>query len=191
MNIIDNVLEIVKKDILKYKNEALDHYDFWNEHIKYVYEESISLAKKYGADVEIVSLGAFLHDIALIRKVGSREDHHINGKMIAEEILNSLYYPEDKRNRVLNCVYNHRSSKNANTLEERCVADADVLAHFDNVLMLIYSLIVRGNAELSELRRKMKEVLIKDYNDLSDETKKDYYDKFKNIYLIVVGEEYE
>ena len=31
--------------------------------------------------MEIVKLGALLHDIALICKVGDRKDHHINGKI--------------------------------------------------------------------------------------------------------------
>ena len=47
----------------------------------------LALAQKYGADIEIVKLGALLHDIALICKVGDRKDHHINGKILAEEIL--------------------------------------------------------------------------------------------------------
>ena len=61
-----------------------DHFDYWNEHIKYVYIESQKLAIKYGADMEIVKLGALLHDIALICKVGSKKDHNINGKILAE-----------------------------------------------------------------------------------------------------------
>ena len=34
--------------------------------------------------IEIVSLGALLHDIALINRVGDRKDHHINGEIIAK-----------------------------------------------------------------------------------------------------------
>ena len=69
MEIIIEVEKYVKEKIENYKNHSEDHYDFWNEHIKYVYEESIKLAEKYDADKEIVSLGAFLHDIALINIV--------------------------------------------------------------------------------------------------------------------------
>ena len=87
MDIIDLIQEEVKEKINEYKDNSKDHYDFWNEHIKYVYVESQKLAKKYGADMEIVKLGALLHDIALICNVGDRKDHHINGKILAEEIL--------------------------------------------------------------------------------------------------------
>lgn len=72
MNIIEQVEEYVKQKIEEYKNTSEDHYDFWNEHIKYVYNESLDLADKYNADKEIVALGSLLHDIALINKVGDR-----------------------------------------------------------------------------------------------------------------------
>lgn len=35
----------VKEKINEYKINAEDHYDFWDEHIKFVYEESKKLAK--------------------------------------------------------------------------------------------------------------------------------------------------
>ena len=74
---------------------------------KYQDIESQKLAEQYGADNEIVRLGALLHNIALICKVGDRKDHHINGKILAEKILNKYSYPKEKMDRVLSCVYNH------------------------------------------------------------------------------------
>ena len=113
MDIISIVEKYVKEKCEKYKNSAEDHYDFWNEHIKYVYSESTKLAVEYDADLEIVSLGALLHDMALVNKVGDRKDHHINGETIAKEVLTEFGYNKEKMNRVLKCVYNHRSSLNA------------------------------------------------------------------------------
>ena len=191
MSIIDRVKEYVLKQINEYKENSNDHYDFWNEHIKYVYKESINLAKEYNADLEIVSLGALLHDIALINKIGDRKDHHINGKIISKEILEKFHYNDEKLNRVLKCVYNHRSSKNAETIEELCVADADILAHFDNIPMLFNSAFVRSNITLSEIRNWMKECFEKDYNDLSDRTKTKFKEKYEDICKIVLGDENE
>ena len=45
MSIIDRVKEYVLQQIKEYKENSNDNYDFWNEHIKYVYKESIKLAK--------------------------------------------------------------------------------------------------------------------------------------------------
>ena len=189
MTIADKVKEYVLSQIEEYKNNSQDHYDFWNQHVKYVYVESIELAKKYNADIEIVSLGALLHDIALINKVGERKDHHINGEKIAKEVLEKMKYDKTRMNRVLKCVYNHRSSKNTETIEELCVADADILAHFDNIPMLFNSAYIRNNISLNEVKKWMKDTFEKDYNDLSDKTKEIFKEKYKLILEIVLNEE--
>ena len=191
MSIIDRVKEYLLQQIKEYKKNSNDNYDFWNEHIKYVYKESIKLAKEYNADIEIVSLGSLLNDIALINKVGDRKDHHINGEVIAKEILERLDYDKDKLNRVLKCIYNHRSSKNAESIEEICVADADILAHFDNIPMLFNSAYVRNNISLNEIRTWMKDCFEKDYNDLSGRTKETFKEQYQKICKIVLGDDYE
>lgn len=190
---MDNLIEVIKEYVIdksnEYKESSEDHYDFWNEHIKFVFDEALELAKKYNADIEIVSIAALLHDIALIEKVGDRKDHHINGKILAEKYLDSLEYPIDKKERVLNCIYNHRSAKNATNIEEICVCDADVLAHFDNIPMLFNSAFLRYNISLSEIRKWMKEGLEKEFNDLSDITKEEFKDRYNMIIDILIGEE--
>ena len=186
MEIINEVEKYVKEKIEEYKNNSEDHYDFWNEHIKYVYEESLKLAKEYNADLEIVSLGSLFHDIALINKVGDRKDHHINGEIIAREVLTNLGYDDSKKERVLKCVYNHRSSKNATTIEELCVCDADILAHFDNIPMLFNSAFNRNKVGLNEVRDWMKSAFEKDYNDLSDKTKEVFKDRYNQIYDVIL-----
>ena len=186
MNIVEEIEKYVKKQIEIYKINSDDHYDFWNEHIKYVYENSIKLAKKYLADLEIVSLGALLHDIALINKVGDRKDHHINGEIIAKELLNNLSYDDEKTNKVLKCIYNHRSSLNAESIEEICVADADILAHFDNIPMLFNSAFVRNKVNLNEVREWMKNTFEKDYNDLSEKTKEVFKERYELICEIII-----
>ena len=186
MNIVEEIEKYVKKQNEIYKINSDDHYDFWNEHIKYVYENSIKLAKKYSADLEIVSLGALLHDIALINKVGDRKDHHINGEIIAKELLNNLSYDDEKTNKVLKCIYNHRSSLYAESIEEICVADADILAHFDNIPMLFNSAFVRNKVNLNEVREWMKNTFEKDYNDLSEKTKEVFKERYELICEIII-----
>ena len=72
MNIINLIEKEVKNKINEYKNSSEDYYDFWDEHIKYVYKEAINLSELYNADRTIVELGALLHDIALIKQVGDK-----------------------------------------------------------------------------------------------------------------------
>jgi len=187
MNIIDEIKKLIIDTSEEYKINSEDRYDYWNEHIKYVYEEAIKLADKYDADREIVELGALLHDVALIKRYGDRKNHHINGEILAREILDKFNYPDDKKERVLKCVLHHRSSKNAENIEEICVADADVLAHFDNIPMLFNSAFNRNHLLLDEVRSWIKECFEKDYDDLSDKTKEEFREKYKNICDVVLG----
>ena len=179
--LVDSVEKYVKKQIEEYKESSLNHYDFWEEHVKYVYDESLLLAGFYDADKEIVALGALLHDIALINRVGEKKDHHINGEIIARGILTKFNYDEKKKERVLKCIYNHRSSNNAQSIEELCVADADILAHFDNVQMLLNIAYNKEHLNEREAKEWLKEALEKDYNDLSVKTKEKYRNKYKKI----------
>ena len=84
-------------------------------------------------------------------------------------------------------MYNHRSSKNAKNIEEICVADADILAHFDNIPMLFNSAFKRNNISLCNIRQYMKEMFEKDYNDLSDMTKEEFKKRYENICEIILG----
>ena len=186
------LIEEIRKYVIErseaYRETSEDHYDFWNEHIRYVYQEALSLAKEYGADETVVALGALLHDIALIEKTGSRKDHHLNGKLLSNEILDRFHCSGDLKERALGCVLNHRSSKNAQNIEELCVCDADCLAHLDNIPMLFNAAFNRDGVSLNEVRAWMRDSLEHDYNDLSERTKEAFRDRYNTIKRIVLGD---
>ena len=178
-----SVIQQIKNEVLalnqKYIDESEDHYDFWEQHIKYVLDNALNLASKYNADAEIVALGALLHDIALVAKIGTKKDHHINGANLAKELLTKYEYPQRKTERVIGCVLNHRTSKNATNIEELCVADADILAHFDNMDMIITNT-KRNNSTVEDVLERCR----RDFMDLSDNSK----DVFKPKYDLFVEE---
>ena len=64
---MSEITEKIKQELLVRceKSKEKDGYDFWNEHIKYVVENAVKLANEYGADVEIVELGALLHGVRI------------------------------------------------------------------------------------------------------------------------------
>ena len=150
----------------KYKDEAEDKYDFWDNHIKFVVQRSLELAEIYKANKELVEIGSLLHDIALMSKVGTKADHHENGALIAVEFLTKLGLNQAKIDRIRNIILHHRSSKNAENIEETCVCDADILAHFDSANNIIINAIKRGKTP-----EDIRPWLMKDYNDLSEQTK--------------------
>ena len=190
---MNEVIENIKQELLKRCNNYKEKYgyDFWNDHIKYVVKNSIELAKKYNADVEIVELGALLHDISMPSEIGPRDEHHIYGAQIADELLTKLNYPEDKKEMVKKCVLNHRGSKNLvrDSIEEQCVADADVMAHFDCIPSLFHLAFGKNEMDKSieEGTEFVKKKLERDFNKLSDRTKEEIKDRYENIMRVLFG----
>ena len=188
---MSEIVENIKEELIKRCNIYNEkyNYDFWNDHIKYVVKNAIELAKKYGADIEIVELGALLHDIAMPSEFGPREEHNIYGAKIAEELLTKLNYPQDRKESVKECILRHRGSKDLprNTIEEQCVADADVMAHFDCIPSLFHLAFGKNEMGLSleEGTEFVKKKLERDYNKLSQRTKEVLKEKYENIVSIL------
>lgn len=93
------------------------------EHVERVFKIATFLAEEEKADVELVQVGALLHDIGWI--VG--KPHNENGAKLAREILEEINYPEEQIEKVARIVlYHDLDFKNKlETLEERIVWDAD------------------------------------------------------------------
>jgi uncharacterized protein len=187
MSIVSEIRGELLKRVEAHKEKT--GYDSWNSHVKYVVENAVKLAKRYNADVEIVELGALLHDIAMPSEVGPREEHHIYGAKIAEELLSERNYPRDRIERVKKCVLNHRGSKDLprETIEEECVADADVIAHFDNIPLLFGLAYRRLQLSQAEGEQFVKDKLARDYRKLSDHTRAELKDRYENIVEVLFG----
>lgn len=128
-------------------------YGAWTHHICSVVEYSKILAEKLSADMEIVKIAALLHDYSdILDKNLYYEEHHIHSAKFAEEILSSYNYPQDRIEQVRHCIMAHRASKNIprETLEAEIVANADAMAHFDNVNSLLYLSFVRYKMDTDE-----------------------------------------
>lgn len=187
-----NIIDEVKQKIMKLNDEYLakNNYDYWQEHIKYVVRNSLDLADIKNADKEIVELGALLHDIALLKEEGLREDHNKTGALIAIDILTKLNYPEEKIERVRKCVYNHRSGLDATSIEESCVSDADILAHFDNIPMLMaHEKYLKEDINTAKLKALLKKVFEEEYNDLGPETKEIFKERYNLICELILGKD--
>ena len=145
----------------------------WDHHIKLVYELAKSNAQSYGADEEIVSIAALLHDIASVTNKDFTEEHHIIGAEIAEELLTKDNYPKDKIELIKKCIFNHRGSKlmDKNSPEEICIADSDAMAHFYNVPSLLSMVYREKKLPIDEGAEFVKNKLNRSYNKLSSKGK--------------------
>ena len=181
----------VEKELMvlnqQYIEQSEDGYDFWDMHIKHVVGEAKLLAKTYEADLEIVELGALLHDVALVAKVSTKADHHTNGAVMAKQMLEKYDYPQDRLDRVLGCVTNHRSSKNATNIEELCVADADIIAHFYNIPNAFVLGVKKFGFSTPE---QFRDWLAGDFEDLSEKTKVAFKDRYNNIMKVLFADKW-
>lgn len=185
---MDNIVEKVKEEMIQISNEKMKetNYDDWNNHIKLVYENGHKLALERKANIEIVDLATILHDVARIIEVGPIEEHNVYGAEVAEKILKKYNYPTEKIELVKKCIYNHIDNPK-NSVEEEIVADADALAHFDNLSMLYYISLGKRRLNLEEAKKFVKDKLEFDFCKLSSYGKEKYKDRYKNIIKTLFG----
>lgn len=100
---------------------------------------------------------------------------------------------EDRKERVKECVLRHRGSKDLprNRLEEQCVADADVMAHFDCIPSLFHLAFGKNEKGLSleEGTEFVRKKLERDYNKLSSQTKEILENRYRNIIEVLFSKE--
>ena len=68
------------------------------------------------------------------------------------------------------------------------MADADILAHFDNIPMLFDLAFNIDKVRLYDVRKWMKNAFEKDYNDLSYRTKEDFKSKYGMICEVIFAD---
>lgn len=155
-------------------------------HISSVVKYSKLLAKRLGADREIVELAAWLHDYASILKKEWYLDHHIHGTRLAENVLKKFNYPKNKVEKVKHCIFAHRASKKIprKTLEAKILASADAMAHFDRVDTLLYLTFVTYKMDLDQGERWVLDKLARSWKKLLPEGKAIIKEKYQAIKLV-------
>jgi len=168
MKIIEEVRKFVEEE--SKKPNAKYGYEPYEFHLVPMRNYAVRLAEKLGADIEIVEIAAWVHDIGSI--VSGRENHHITGAEIAERRLKEFSYPLEKIERVKSCILNHRGSVNnhRSSLEEQIISDADTISNFDNIYGLfkaafVYEGLSQGGAKISvreKLQRKWNQLCLEE-----------------------------
>lgn len=186
-----DIVEVLEKIVLE---KCGDENNFFGEgigcHIQAVVKNAILLAEKYGADVEVVTIAAWLHDVASITDYKYYEAHHIWGARMAGELLEKMDYPTPKIELVQKCILNHRGSavREKCSVEEVCVADADAISHFDNVPALFYLAYVKRGCSLEEGTEFVANKLRRSFAKLSERSKALYQAKYDAVIRTVLGE---
>lgn len=105
-------------------NQAFKGKSKGNKHLSRVVRIAKFLAKKSGADLDIVEAAAYLHDTALAS--GNDYDYKKN-KKIALKLLKQFKLSQRDAEHIAECVASHEGTRIPRTLEAKIVHDADVL----------------------------------------------------------------
>lgn len=159
----------------------------WQFHLMPVIKNALILAEKYNADKDVVEISALFHDYADLLDFANRENHHIMGAQLAEQILQKDGFSAEFIDKVKLCIQNHRGSVVNQKLspEEICVADADAMSHLDSVVELICWRAYLGE-DIMTANNFVKEKIIKSYHKMSPQTKEFVEDKYQSILKILL-----
>ncbi len=179
-------------DIIKSQAEIFDKSQncqigqTWDYHLKPVIDNALMLAERYGADRDVVEIAALFHDYADLLDWANREEHHILGAKLAEDILLSDGYEQGFVDRVKDCIKHHRGSVRLDklTIEEVCVADADAMSHLDSVVELICWRAYLGE-DIKKCNDFVKTKIKKSYSKMSPNTQELVKDKYDAIMKVL------
>jgi HD superfamily phosphodiesterase len=166
--IIDELGQMVKK--LAKQNGLLWFYQM---HQLAVIKSAESLLAIYPkANHPLVIIACWLHDVAQYFAKDSnfdkvKKNHHLASAKLAKEILADYKIGEAEKEQIVNCVLNHRNLEGCQpkTLEEKIVAVADTLSHFEGIFYLTYfkfhpkhSLEEMAENDLAKLQRDWRDL---------------------------------
>ncbi|MFH1801755.1 MAG: HD domain-containing protein [archaeon] len=183
-----NITEEIRKFVEEECKKPTSKYGYppYSDHFIPMVNYAKKLAEKLNADVEIVELAGWLHDISSI--ICGRENHHITGAEIAEKKLKELNYPEEKIKKVKKCILNHRGSVNnfKKSIEEQIIADADAMSAYDDISCLFGAAFVCEDKSRITAKNSVKQKLINSWNKLSlEESKKLIKPKYEAVMLLL------
>lgn len=162
-----NIVEEIKKFVEgECKKPTSKYSGIFENHLIPMRNLALELGKKIGADLEIVEISAWLHDIGGI--IFGRKDHHITGAKIAEKKLAELRYSQEKILLVKNCILTHRGSQDIKpkTIEAQIIMEADSVSNFDNLPGIFKATYVEEGLSQPEARKSAKEKLERKWNKL-------------------------
>ena len=134
----NKVINFVKQVCYSKKNKYSD--TVWPYHLMPVVKYSLKLGKKLKADLEVLELAAYLHDLSALVNIKTAGKHHLVSAQIAEKLLKKWQLPEEKITRVKECILSHRGSINIKpkNLEAKILASADAMSHFSQLADMMY-----------------------------------------------------
>jgi len=123
------IIEKIREEAKKYFIGASGCHD-WT-HVERVRNLAMHIGKEEGADLFVLEIAAFLHDIGRKEEMKAKGAfcHAEQGAKEAEEILSKYKINDSFVKNILHCIITHRYRNNnkPETIEAKCLFDADKL----------------------------------------------------------------
>ncbi|MEN6576115.1 MAG: HD domain-containing protein [Phycisphaerales bacterium] len=103
---------------------------FFDEHLSVVVGYARQLAEVLGADLEIVELAGWLHDVSAIQDFAALPKHPALSAEIARRMLLERDYPSERIERVAKCIASHSAPVQIGDgpVEDVCLSNADAMS---------------------------------------------------------------
>ena len=122
-------IEYIKKTAKEITSRSSGSHDWY--HTKRVYDLCMKIGKAEGADLEVLGIAAYLHDIGrpFQDMAKGKVCHAEKGAELASEILSKTNLSSERKNNIIHSIRTHRFRGNGRpeTLEARVLFDADKL----------------------------------------------------------------
>ena len=127
-------MQFSTENILKSMRDYFGDDEGRKDHAQAVFDYAVKIQANAGGDKQVVEGAAALHDIGIHeaeRKYNSSAGNfqEIEGPTIAREILADFDLPTEKVDHICKIIANHHSAKDIDTIEFRCIWDADWLVN--------------------------------------------------------------
>jgi uncharacterized protein len=124
-----STLEDIKATAVKYFSNARASHDW--DHTQRVYNLCMHIGRIEGANLEVLQIAAYLHDVGRPFEDETRGKvcHARKGAELAEGLLADYPVSDEQRNNILHCIGTHRfrGERGPETLEAKVLFDADKL----------------------------------------------------------------
>ena len=126
---MQNTVESIREVARKHFSDARGSHNW--EHTERVYRLAMHIGAVQGADLEVLAIAAYLHDVGRAAQDRSKGAlcHAEQGAAIAAPVLEAYPIPPEKKGNILHCIESHRYRNDhvPRTLEAQVLFDADKL----------------------------------------------------------------
>lgn len=146
--------EFVKQAFIRNPHYSFNDWKIMYDHSITVYEVALRIAKDVPCDVEVLSIGALLHDIGKTVKADEatlRKKHSELGAVASEEFLNRLDLTSERKARIMSLF-----SPDCELVEKKIIEDADIVSFYmDDRLADAFEEWAKSRGLYSEFSRKL------------------------------------